>query len=179
MLRLTTLGGLSVHSGEAKTPVVSRPRHLALLCLLAASASRGVSRDRILALLWPELDTEHGRNALNQLLFGLRRDLGDVVVGRAELRLNAAALPTDLEEFEAAIHRGDLGLAAELYRGPLADGFHISGARRFLNGGSTRNVRDWHADRLACWNKSPRTWKSRAIGMKPPSIVGASRRLIR
>lgn len=131
MLRLTTLGGLSVHSGEAKTPVVSRPRHLALLCLLAASASRGVSRDRILALLWPELDTEHGRNALNQLLFGLRRDLGDVVVGRAELRLNAAALPTDLEEFEAAIHRGDLGLAAELYRGPLADGFHISGAPLF------------------------------------------------
>ena len=133
MLRLTTLGGLSVQASESNAPVLSRPRHLALLCVLAATAPAGLTRDKILALLWPELDAEHGRNALNQLLFGLRRDLGgpDVIVGRSELRLNSAVLSTDLEDFEAAIRTGDLALAADLYGGPFADGFHVSGSPPF------------------------------------------------
>jgi len=75
-------------------------RPLALLALLATSGSRGLSRDKATALLWPERDAEHGRNSLSQVLSSLRRDLGrdDLVLGTAEIRLNADAITSDVED---------------------------------------------------------------------------------
>src|SRR5256885_7170240 len=38
-----------------------RRNTLALLALLAAADKNGASRDKLIAFLWPESDTEHGR----------------------------------------------------------------------------------------------------------------------
>jgi DNA-binding SARP family transcriptional activator len=61
MFRLRTLGGALIEGPEGPlTGAVSQRRPLALLSLVAASRA-GVSRDRVVALLWPESDDEHAR----------------------------------------------------------------------------------------------------------------------
>jgi len=122
-----------MQSDKANESVVRGRRPLALLALLAGGGSNGVSRERVLAYLWPERDEAHARNTLNQLLFALRRDTGQVeaVLGRTELRLNCEIISSDLDEFARAITRSELELAAALYGGPFLDGFFLSGAAEF------------------------------------------------
>ena len=48
---------------------------MALLALIATGGGRGVSRDAIIALLWPDSEPERGRHSLAQWLFLLRKDL--------------------------------------------------------------------------------------------------------
>jgi DNA-binding SARP family transcriptional activator len=137
MLRLTTFGGVGIRAGGADgTPAtelaVSR-RALALLVLVAAAPRTGISRDKVVALLWPESDEEHGRNALRQSLHTLRRELRapEVLQGSDVLRLDPAALASDLREFETARTAGRPEDAAGLYAGPFLDGFHVGGSPEF------------------------------------------------
>jgi hypothetical protein len=76
-LRLRTFGGLSLEGMDAANGAMPKGRRtLALLALLAKSGSRGLSRDKVTALLWPDSDAERGRNSLSQVLSSLRRDVG-------------------------------------------------------------------------------------------------------
>ena len=63
MLRLRTFGGLSLEGVDGQlTGRAVQPRRLALLTLLAATNhGRGISRDTLQALLWPDSDAEHAR----------------------------------------------------------------------------------------------------------------------
>jgi serine/threonine-protein kinase len=132
MLRLRTLGGLSLTSdtGPLSGAAVQR-RRLAVLAALAVAGPHGLSRDRLLALLWPERDAAGGRQALSQALYALRRDTGaDALVlgvGSEELRLNPAAVTADVIDFEAAVARGDREAAAAHYGGPFLDGVYLTG----------------------------------------------------
>jgi len=54
-----------------------------------------------------------------------------LVVGREEPALNPAAIASDVEDFRAAIARGDRAAAVELYKGPFLDGVFVSGAPGF------------------------------------------------
>jgi DNA-binding SARP family transcriptional activator len=133
-LRLRTFGGLSLEGTDhanGATPKGRRP--LALLALLATSGSRGLSRDKVTALLWPESDAERGRNSLSQVLSSLRRDLGpdDLVLGTAEIRLNADAITSDVENFEASVAHGDVERAVAIHSGPFLDGFYLTDAPEF------------------------------------------------
>jgi serine/threonine-protein kinase len=137
VLRLTTFGGVGLKrmggGGPSPDDRALPRRGLAVLALLAASAEGGVSRDRLVAYLWPESDDERARNALRQTLFALRRDLGapDLFLGGADLTLNPAAITSDVREFGRARNAGDHERAAELYAGPFLEGFHLSGAPEF------------------------------------------------
>jgi len=106
---------------------------LALLALLALGRSKGVSRDKLVAYLWPESGEERAHHALAQLLYGLRRDLGkaEVAAGTTELRLNREVISVDLDDFEAALAGRELERAVAAYGGPLLDGFHLGGAPEF------------------------------------------------
>jgi DNA-binding SARP family transcriptional activator len=54
MLHLTTFGGLSVEiDGTPGSGAAQQRKTLALLALLAVAGPRGLSRDRLIALLWP------------------------------------------------------------------------------------------------------------------------------
>ena len=131
--RLRTFGGLSVVSNSEPSVALNGQRKaLALLALLAVSGDRGLSRDTIFGLLWPESDMDQAQNALSQLLFRVRRELGpDAVVGTRELRLNPTAISCDRVEFAQAIANGRLVSAVELRDGPFLDGFYIRDAPDF------------------------------------------------
>jgi DNA-binding SARP family transcriptional activator len=116
------------------TGAASRRRLLAFLALLASHGTRGITRDKLLAYLWPESDTGHARNSLKQALFWLRRVLDNpalIVAAGDTLRLNPSLIQVDAWEFEAAIERGDFREAIAFYQGPYLDGFHVSGLAEF------------------------------------------------
>jgi DNA-binding SARP family transcriptional activator len=76
MIRLRVLGGFSLlldRTGASASGL--RPRVLALLTLLVGHRSEGISRDKLLAYLWPDSDSVHARNSLKQALFSLRHAL--------------------------------------------------------------------------------------------------------
>ena len=143
MIELRALGTLALRdpNGEDLHSVLAQPKRVALLAYLAIARPRGFQRrDTLLALLWPELDEQHARGALNQALRHLRTALGKEAVpsrGDGEIGIDVRALSCDAVEFEAAIEADDPARALGLYRGDLLDGFHVSGWRgvRALAGG--------------------------------------------
>ena len=135
MHRLLCLGQLSLvdANGQPVTNAAAQPRRLALLALLGRSAPRAVSRERLIGWFWPDADEERGRRSLNQALYALRTELGseDVLLGQRDVRLNLDRLSCDVADFEHAMESGRLEDAATLYRGPFADGFHLTSAPEF------------------------------------------------
>ncbi|HEX6873461.1 MAG TPA: BTAD domain-containing putative transcriptional regulator [Micromonosporaceae bacterium] len=133
MVVLRTFGGFDVDVGTHGRAVGFRPRIVALLALLIVHGPRGVSRDKILAYLWPESDSDHARNSLKQALFSLRHAFSDPVVvwGPGLLRLNPVVVEVDLWLFESALAKSQMPAAVSLYRGPFLDGFYVSGLAEF------------------------------------------------
>lgn len=130
-LRLHTFGGLWLSSSTGPvTAASSQRRRLALLALVAASGEAGVSRDRVLAYLWPARDDEHARHSLAQLVYGMRRSFNRALIGGdAEFRLDPESLTSDISEFFQAAN--DASRLSELYAGKFLDGFHLSDAPEF------------------------------------------------
>jgi DNA-binding SARP family transcriptional activator len=144
MLRLSMLGTLSMESDHGPLEGVARRRRpLALLAFIAASGSHGVSRDKVLAYLWPESDTGHARNCLKQTLFALRRDLDHQLFlpGTSTLRLDPQRLAVDRWEFERALDSRARREAVDAYRGPFLDGFHLEGLVGFERWVETERTR--------------------------------------
>ena len=137
MIEFRTLGTLCLTdaAGREVKRLLTRPRRLALLTYLAAATpQRFHRRDSLLALFWPELDQEHARAALRQALHVLRGALGaDVVVTRGdeEIGLDFERLWCDVVAFDRAIAAAQFAQALDYYRGPLLDGFFISGTGEF------------------------------------------------
>lgn len=133
MVELRTFGGLSIEAnGAPTTGAAAQRKTLALLALLARHP-RGLSRDKLIAYLWPETDAEHGRRLLRQACYALRRDLDahDLFLGSTELRLHPAVVTSDVQAFEDALQRGDLARAIDLHAGPFLDGFYLSESNEF------------------------------------------------
>ena len=133
MLRLRTFGGLWIESATAGAEGGPRPRRLALLAILAAAGPKGLTRDRVLGILWPDSEPDRARHALSQTLYNLRRDVGaDVIIATTlDLRLDPAQITSDLADWRSAIRAGDWAAAAELYQGPFLAGFSLAGADEF------------------------------------------------
>ncbi len=108
-------------------------RRLALLALLAAAGDRGLSREKILGLLWPESDLERGRKSLAQAVYALRKESGaeELITGATELRLGWDGFTTDLADFRQALSQGEYEAAASLYAGPFLDGVYLDEAPEF------------------------------------------------
>jgi DNA-binding SARP family transcriptional activator len=134
MLCLRTLGGLALERGYPPlTPSGPRRRLLALLALIAGHDPPGISRDKLLAYLWPESDSRHARNSLKQALHSLRQSLGTPLVNctGGNLRLDPTLIEVDLWRFEAALAHGNETAAAGIYLGPYLDGFYLTGLPEF------------------------------------------------
>jgi len=127
MLQLTMLGGLSLESDNGYVAGAAlRRRPLALLALIASN-HHGLTRDKVLAYLWPESDTAHARNCLKQILYLLRRDTGQELFlsGTFNLRLDPRVVEVDRWKFEHAMDHGVLRSAVQEYRGAFLDGFYV------------------------------------------------------
>jgi DNA-binding SARP family transcriptional activator/TolB-like protein len=134
VLRIKTLGALAVTRGGTSVPgAASQPRRLALLALLARAGDPGVGRDRLISVLWPDIDEERARRNLTHALYALRRDLGDedAIQGAKDLRLDAERIGLDVREFTDALAQGRLAHAVSLYGGPFLEGFHLAGVPEF------------------------------------------------
>lgn len=144
MLHFKTFGGLSVEiDGIPATGAAQQRKTLALLALLAASGHRGLSRDKLIALLWPETDAEHGRGLLKQACYSLRRDLQtrDLFLGSIQLRLNPAVISSDVESFASALEQNDPGKAVSFYTAPFLDGFYLNEGGEFESWAETERAR--------------------------------------
>jgi len=131
--RLLTLGGLALETDDGVvTGAASQPRRLALLALVAAHGRAGLLRDRVLGILWPELNEERARGALAQLRYVMRRDLGADLLGSGPtLRLEPTLVSTDRDALECAFLAGDAEAVAARYAGPWLSGMFLAHAPEF------------------------------------------------
>jgi DNA-binding SARP family transcriptional activator/tetratricopeptide (TPR) repeat protein len=132
VFRLRTFGGLWLEQDHQRIAGAS-PRRLGLLAAVVAAGDHGISRDRLLLLLWPDTTEAKARHALAQTIYSFRRELGDDLIrsDTAELLVDPQQLSSDLAEFLDAKAAGDFERAASLYSGPFLDGFYIPGADEF------------------------------------------------
>jgi DNA-binding SARP family transcriptional activator/TolB-like protein len=134
VVTLRLLGGpaLDGTAGPVTGPAAQRKR-LALLALLALTPDQRLSREKLVAYLWPESDSEHARHQLSSAVYEIRKAAGgDAILAVGDdLRLNTGVIRADVVEFEAALAAGDAARAVALYRGPLLDGFFLSDAPEF------------------------------------------------
>ena len=133
MLRLRTFGGLWIENATAGADGGPRPRRLALVAILAAAGPKGLTRDRLLGILWPDSEPDRARHALSQTLYNLRRDVGaDLIIATTQdLRLDDAQVTSDLADWRSAIRARNWTEAADLYQGPFLEGFYLAGADEF------------------------------------------------
>ena len=65
MLTLTTFGGLALGaSGRELGGAAGQRRPLAVLAILAVAGDGGVSREKLVGILWPDADPERARRRL-------------------------------------------------------------------------------------------------------------------
>ena len=130
---LRLLGGATLLDPDER-PVRGRAVHrhrLALLALLGRAHPGGVSRDRLIGLLWPERDTVGARHLLRQSIHEIRQELGPASIGGIgdDVWLGETRLAVDVVAFEGAIAAGDLEGAVASYHGPFLDGFFVDDAQ--------------------------------------------------
>ncbi|HEX9083289.1 MAG TPA: BTAD domain-containing putative transcriptional regulator [Gemmatimonadaceae bacterium] len=134
MITVQLLGGASLRSGDAPLsgPPVQRHR-IALLTLIIAAWPQALSRDRAMALLWPERDTAGARRLLNLAIHVLRAALGEGAIASTGdgLLLNPSRLNCDLHELRTAIAVNASENVVQLYAGQLLDGFHLDDSTDF------------------------------------------------
>src|SRR5919112_6617018 len=88
MIKVQLLGSACLRSGDTVLGGPPAQRHrIALLALIVDAWPQPLSRDRALALLWPERDDAGGRPLLNLAIHVLRSALGDEgIVSRGDAR---------------------------------------------------------------------------------------------
>ncbi|HTK49565.1 MAG TPA: BTAD domain-containing putative transcriptional regulator [Gemmatimonadaceae bacterium] len=136
MITLHTLGEthLSDDSGRPLGGAATQRRTLALLSVLAIAGDAGLSRDKLVGLLWPRAEEERARHSLTQGLYAARRALqcDDLfVTSTSAIRLDFDRIACDARTFESLLAQGELEAAAGVYGGPFLDGFFLSGSPEF------------------------------------------------
>ena len=140
--RIEMLGPLRVVRENEVIARFSRQKAVALLAYLGLRPGLH-PRERIIDMLWPDLDLAAGRDNLSTTLGSLRRQLEPVgvrkgavlVANHASVGLNGEVVSTDVADFERLINRAAnapddqtrmalLTQAVELYRGDLLPGVY-------------------------------------------------------
>lgn len=133
--RLEILGTLSLAGPSSVIQAADQRqqwRRLALLAALACAGSRGMSRDQLMLLFWPDSTQKKARHSLDQLLYAIRSSVhNELFSGVNPIRLNSGVITSDAGEFSTLVGAGDLAAAVNIYRGPLLDGFYPSDTREF------------------------------------------------
>jgi len=128
-LRLHTLGGLWIEADPVPPPL--GPRRMGLLAIVAAAGRKGVSRDRVLGILWAESEEEAARHTLAQNLYSLKRQTGrEMVVASPALRLGPD-VTSDVGDLHDALAARDLEAVVAFYAGDFLDGFYVPGVPEF------------------------------------------------
>jgi DNA-binding SARP family transcriptional activator len=131
--RLLFLGGAEIRAGEEPVGGRAAQRHRIALIALLAGGGRAITRDKAIAYLWPERDTDAGRNLLKVSVHELRKEIGEEAIRSVgdQLTIDASLVNSDVADFAAAIASGNDAEAVALYRGPFLDGFFLKDAEEF------------------------------------------------
>lgn len=133
MFQLRLLGGFALDGPSG--PISGRaaqPRQLAILAPLAVHP-KGVTRDKLAGYFWAEKTQETARHLLADVVYILRKGLGEEVilsVGEG-LRLNRELVSVDVDAFQRAIEGNEPEQAVQLYGGSFLDGFFLPEATGF------------------------------------------------
>lgn len=137
-IKLYLLGGLELTGAVDPAlahKLLAQPKLTALLAFLSLSSEqRPQRRDRIVAMLWPELDQGHARTALRKGVHAIRSALGaEALWNRGDEEIGLAMPPVwcDAVESRAAADSGRMLRVHELYKGDLLEGFHMPGCAEF------------------------------------------------
>ena len=181
MFRLRVLGGFALEGAPgAAAPPRPQRRGDAVLAVLAVCGDLGCTRDRLVALLWPESDDAHSRHGLRDALHAIRRALEPSAVSSEGqlLRLDPGVVDSDVRSFTQALHSGRHSDAVRVYGGPLLEGFHVDDAPEFehwLDGERTRLAREYAealthlattAEHAGAWGEAVGWW-ARAVEHDP------------
>src|SRR5262245_3738820 len=134
MVTVQFLGGACLRSGDTALGGPPAQRHrVALLALIVAAWPQPLSRDRAMALLWPERDASNARRLLNLAVHVLRSALGEGSIASTgdSLLLVPTLVRCDLHDLRAAIAAGESERIVRLYTGTLLDGFHLDDSSEF------------------------------------------------
>ncbi|HEX4681641.1 MAG TPA: BTAD domain-containing putative transcriptional regulator [Gemmatimonadaceae bacterium] len=134
IFRLHTFGSVFLtRDGELLSGPAGQRRLLAILAVLANVGERGISRDKLLALLWSDGEPDRTRHALTQSLYHIRKALGSerIFLNGSDLRLNPEVMSADVGQFRRAFDEGRLEAAVEAYTGAFLDGFYLNGEPEF------------------------------------------------
>ena len=193
MLHLRTFGGaaISADDGIPLDGAASQRRLLALLSALAVAGESGLTRDRLVGLLWPEGDPLRVRHALTQSLYQARRALqcNDLFDAGADIRLNPAHITSDVDELKGHLDRGDLSAAVDVYKGPFLDGFFLTGSTEFDQW--VNATRDRYATRITVALEKLATgeeergnwqaaagWRRRVVELDPLSAAATTKLMV-
>ena len=130
--RIELFGWLRAETEGRSVTRFATHKTAALLARLALWPRRAHAREELAELLWPDADFDAARARLRQALTSLRHQLeppgvaaGSVLItDRGSVRLNPAAISTDVADFEAAVRRGSRREAVLLYREELLPGYY-------------------------------------------------------
>jgi len=100
------------------------------LATYLALGDKGVPRDELASLFWPEAEARRARHNLSQLLYSLRRTAWahDVEADGRRLRWQPGC---DVQAFRRAVGDGDWERAAALYGGELLQGMDVPASGAF------------------------------------------------
>lgn len=150
MVQLNLIGPPQLIIGDRQETRFPLAKVLALLAYLALADQRTVARDELVTLLWPDSDSNAGRQNLSQTLVRLRRLLepadallvatratialaADLQLDVAEFhqRLDAVAAHTHSERARCAVCQRNLRAAVQLVRGELLAGLYLNDSLAF------------------------------------------------
>lgn len=134
MILYKVLGVPSASRSSTAASVAPLPpgKPLALLAYLACAPNSSATRPRLVDLLWSDVDLDAGKHALRQTLWYTKRRLGEgIIVAENDHLVLAPGYHCDRTDFLAAIDRGDLEAAVNLYTGPFFPDFAAPGGAEF------------------------------------------------
>lgn len=125
--RILLFGPVDIVGTDDARRLIRQPKAMFVLAYLIVARPRGLqSRDRLVAMFWPDQDETKARGSLRATLHVIRECLGPDVVSRegdTHIGFDQTLVRCDVTDFDAAIAAGRLGQAIDLYRGPLLDQF--------------------------------------------------------
>jgi predicted ATPase len=130
--RIQTLGGLTVTRGSQVITRFESSRVAALLAYLALFSKHPASREELIELLWPEEETDRGKQRLRQAIYSLRRQLEPPGIppntvlnaDRYSVGLNPQSFSCDAIDFNKLVREKQFVAAKSVYTGELLPGFY-------------------------------------------------------
>jgi DNA-binding SARP family transcriptional activator len=143
-LSVSLLGGFSVTLDGRPVTNFESNKVRALLAYLVTEADRAHSRDKLAALLWPDMSDQAARSNLRYALSNLRKAIGDGSASQPVLCISKQTVQLDLDSnleadvltFNRQLAQSPRGLsnleeATRVYQGDFLDGFSIGSDSAF------------------------------------------------